>query len=432
MLPYEAYITLKNYFKGNKMKKTTIIVAGVIAASALALFFKKDYDRAAFVSNLFTGAEQYENFSNIKEMMPVSEMKAAEIPFDFDEGESITLPKSFIYEGKNINTEAFLSETDTSALLVIHQGKVSFENYYLTGGREVNWLSMSLAKSFIATAIGIAVDDGLIDIQKHITDYVPSLIGSAYDKVRVKDVLQMSSGAVWNEDYSDPESDVMKLGMIMATGGSMSEFIAGMQREYEPGTVNRYNSGDTQALGMLLQAATKTSITNYVQDKLWTPLGMESSAYWIVDDRDVEMAFGGLNATARDYAKLGELYRLKGNWHGKQLVSEKWIHDSTTPDAPHLMPNAIQPHIGEASPDDFGYGYQWWIPPSKEGEYLAIGVYNQFIYINPTSDVVIVKLSAYSDYSLKNEIEYFKEYESLELFREISNKFNAEKFALSH
>jgi len=413
------------------MKKSTIIATGAIAVIALVLFFKKDYDRAKFIGNLFTGAEQYEYFSKIKEIMPVSEMKASTTPFDFDEGENIALPSNFIYDDKNHNTQAFLTETDTSALLVIHQGKVRLENYYLTGGREVNWLSMSVAKSFIATAIGIAVDDGLIDIQKHITDYVPSLIGSAYDKVRVKDVLQMSSGAVWNEDYSDPESDVMKLGMIMATGGSMNEFIAGMQREYEPGTANRYNSGDTQALGMLLQAATKTSITDYVQEKLWTPLGMESDAYWILDDHNVEMAFGGLNATARDYAKLGELYRLKGNWHGKQLVSEKWIHDSITPDAPHLMPYANQPHMEETSPFGFGYGYQWWVADSKEGEYLAVGVYNQFIYINPTTDVVIVKLSAYSDYSLKNQAEYFKENETLELFREISNKFKNEKFALS-
>jgi len=400
----------------------TIIFSVIIVVLASTMYVLKPmYDRVSFIGNLFTGAEQYENFNRIKELMPVTTMKASNKPFEFAKSQAITLPEVFQYQGNNINSEAFLAQTDTSAFLVIHQGKVRFERYSLTGGRKVNWLSMSVAKSFIASAIGVAVEDGLIDIQKPITDYVPTLIGSAYDNVRVKDVLQMSSGAAWREDYTDTESDVLRLGNVMATGGSMDEFIAQMKREYEPGTVSRYNSGDTQALGMLLAAATNRTITNYIQEKLWTPLGMESDAYWMVDDHNMEMAFGGLNATARDYAKLGELYRLKGNWQGKQILPAKWIEDATTSDAPHLMPYAKQPHTTETSP--LGYGYQWWLPDSTEGEYSAIGVYNQFIYVNPVRDLVIVKLSAFSDYSLENKEEYFKEIETIEFFRAISKQF---------
>lgn len=401
------------------MKKLTII--GVFVCVLIAIVFvkyKPNYDRLTFITTAFSGVEQYEYFNRMKDIFPVTTMKASSAPYELKEGIKISLPKKFSFEGEEFNVEDFLTHTDTGALLVLHKGEVVFERYSLTGGRDVNWLSMSVAKSVISTAIGIAVDEGLIDIQKPITDYVTSLNGSAYENVRIKDILQMSSGIEWREDYADSESEVMQLGRIMAVGGSMDEFIGNLKRKYEPGTVNHYVSGDTQALGMLLTAATNTSITDYVERKLWIPLGMETNGYWMKDDHNMEMAFGGLNATARDYAKLGELYRLKGNWQGKQIVSTQWVQDSVTPDAPHLQPYTKQPYTDEIS--SFGYGYQWWIPASTEGDYSAIGVYNQFIYVNPTRDIVIVKLSAFSDYSLKNEDGYFLEEESIELFRAIS------------
>jgi len=244
---------------------------------------------------------------------------------------------------------------------------------------------------------------------------VPSLLGSAYDNVRIKDVLQMSSGAAWNENYNDPNSDVMRLARIMAIGGSMDEFVATLKRGTEPGTLNHYNSTDTQALGMLLARATGQSVSEYLTEKIWHPLGMESDGYWLVDDYDVELAFGGLNATARDYAKLGELYRLGGQWNGQQVVSKEWIEDATKPDAPHLMP-------GNNEDYPLGYGYQWWIPESSEGEFSAIGVYNQFIYVNPVRNLVIVKLSAYSDYATSLDESAYREIETIAFFREIGKQ----------
>jgi CubicO group peptidase (beta-lactamase class C family) len=386
-----------------------IISVGVIAGNVE----QKSIDRATFATTLFTGVEQYENFSRLVDFFPVTKMNASTKPFNFKEGAAVDLPHAYVYKGKNVDVESFLTETDTSALLVIKNGEVRFERYMLTGGRDVNWLSMSVAKSFIATGIGIAVDDGLIDIEKPITDYVPSLTGSAYDAVRIKDVLQMSSGAAWNEDYSDPSSDVMRLGQIMAVGGSLDDFVPTLKREKEPGTLNHYNSTDTQALGMLLARATGQTVTHYMAEKIWQPLGMESDAFWLVDDNNVEMAFAGLNATARDYAKLGELHRLKGRWQGRQIVSEQWVRDATRPDAPHLMPG-----LDENFP--LGYGYQWWIPASTEGEYSAIGVYNQFIYVNPAKDLVIVKLSANSNYASSLDESAYREVETIEFFREIA------------
>jgi CubicO group peptidase (beta-lactamase class C family) len=398
------------------MKKYLLIGLAVVIVIGIGLgvSYKKDIDRLTYGLTLFSGAEQYENFNRMAEIYPVTTMTASAKPFQFEEGSTISLPASFTYKGNAIDVEHFLAETDTSALLVIHNGEVRFEQYMLTGGRDIKWLSMSVAKSFIATGIGIAVDDGLIDILKPITDYVPSLAGSAYDNVRIKDVLQMSSGAAWNEDYSDPDSDIMRLGKIMGVGGSLDDFVSTLVREREPGTLNHYNSADTQALAMLLSRATGKSVTDYLSEKIWHPLGMETDAYWMVDDNNVEMAFGGLNATARDYAKLGELHRLKGKWQEKQIVSEDWVTAATKPDAPHL-----QPGLNKEFP--LGYGYQWWIPETTEGEYSAIGVYNQFIYVNPTRDLVIVKLSAYSDYALTLDESSYREIETIEFFRQIGN-----------
>ena len=402
------------------MKK--VILGGlalvVVVAAGVGLYFKREIDRASFAASLFSGAEQYENFNRMADMFPVGTMPAAATPFQFGEGESIELPGSFTYKGNEVPTETFLSETDTSALLVIQNGEVRFERYMLTGGRDVNWMSMSVAKSFVSAAIGIAVEEGHIkNIEEPITAYAPSLAGSAYDGVRIKDILQMSSGAAWNEDYSDPNSDINKFGQILALGGSLNEFAATLKREREPGTYNHYNSTDTQVLGLLLTRATDRTVTDYMTEKLWTPLGMESDGYWLIDSENMEMVFGGLNATARDYAKLGELYRLGGKWNGTQIVPEEWVRASVTPDAPHLTP--------EAKADDpfpVGYGYQWWVPASTEGEYSAIGVYNQFIYVNPPRNLVIVKLSANSDYATSLDESAYREMETFEMFRAIADQ----------
>lgn len=376
-------------------------------------------ERASWSTSLFTGAEQFEYFNRLAEIFPHNTISAGPNPFAFPLGDSIKLPTTHLFNGRDLDTIQFLKETDTVALLVIENGKIRYENYWLTGGPKVNWMSMSVGKSFVSAMIGIALEEGLIkSIEDPITQYVEKLKGSAYDNVRIKDILQMSSGARWNEDYSDPDSDIMRYIKAFGSGGSLDDFTASLVREREPGTFNYYNSTDTQALGMLLVRATGKSLSAYAQEKLWQPLGMEANAYWIGDDSGMEMAAGGLQVTAKDYAKLGQLYLMKGNWNGKQIISEKWIHDSVTPDAPHVMP-------GVHKEFPLGYGYQWWIPESNEGEFAAIGVYNQFIYINPGKNLVIVKLSANSDYGTDASEATYREIQSIELFRSIGNSLSS-------
>ena len=376
----------------------------------------QDQERLMWVSSLFSGSDQYQKFNRVHELFPTSNLVPSKNPYSFESESLIELPNSFVYESRSVDVYEYLDRTDVSALLILKDGKIRYENYWLTGGREVKWISMSVGKSFISALIGIALDQGHIkSIQDPVTIYVPQLKDSAYDGVCIKDILQMSSGASWNEDYGDPDSDINRSVRIFALGGSLDEFAASLTNENEPGTFNRYNSTDTQVLGMLLREATGTSVTEFMQEMLWDPIGAEDNAYWLLDSENMEVAYGGLNATARDYAKLGELYRLRGRMNNKQIVPEKWVSESVSPDAPHLMP-------GENPMSDYplGYGYQWWIP-DESGDYMAIGVYNQFIYVSPKNNSVVVQLAANKIYGVDAIETTVSEFESIAFLRTLAN-----------
>ena len=376
----------------------------------------QDEERILWVSSLFSGSDQYQKFNRVYELFPTSNLVPSNNPSSFEIESMIELPNSFVYESRSVDVNEYLDRTDVSALLILKDGKIRYENYWLTGGREVKWISMSVGKSFVSALIGIALDQGHIkSIQDPVTIYVPQLKDSAYDGVSIKDILQMSSGASWNEDYGDPNSDINRSVRIFALGGSLDEFAASLTNENEPGTFNRYNSTDTQVLGMLLREATGTSITEFMQEMLWDPIGAEDNAYWLLDSENMEVAYGGLNATARDYAKLGELYRLRGRMNNKQIIPEKWVDESVRPDAPHLMP-------GENPMSDYplGYGYQWWIP-DESGDYMAIGVYNQFIYVSPKNNSVVVQLAANKIYGVDAIETTVSEFESIAFLRTLAN-----------
>ena len=367
---------------------------------------------------LFSGVPQYENFSQMQHINAVKVMTPSEQPFEFQDGARIELPTTYEVNGETRNLHVLLGATHTSALLVLKQGEVRFEQYWLSGGREVQWISMSVAKSFVSALVGIALSEGSISsIEDPINRYAPGLDGSAYEGVRIKDVLQMSSGARWNEDYSDSDSEIFRLSEATSATGSFATFMASMPGETEPGTRCMYNSADTQALGMLIAGATGSSLTEYMQTKLYDPLGMESPGYWVTDSVGCEMAYAGLLMTARDFAKLGELYRNHGSWQGQRVVPAAYVEASVQADGPHVQPGG--PMVGDHVFGP-GYGYQWWLPAGDLGDYSAIGVYNQYIYVDPDRDTVIVKLSANPAYGTTTREEDNKDLENLSALRAIS------------
>ena len=230
----------------------------------------------------------------------------------------------------------------------------------------------------------------------------------------IQDVLEMSSGIEFNEDYANPDASINVLGQRIFLGQTTDDWIAQRKRARAPGTEHYYSSIDTQVLGMVLKAATGKSVAQYMQEKLWSPMGAEGDARWVTDAHGVVLAFAGLNARLRDYARFGQLYIDGGrNLRGEQVLPQEWVGMSVKPRTPYLQPGREMEHGNPR----LGYAYQWWVPKGGEGEFTAIGVYGQFIYVNPMRRVVIAKNSAYVDY---NKDGTQMEYQSIEAFRAIA------------
>ena len=384
--------------------------------------------RVEFVRTLFRDRDHVADFRNMKAFFPTVRVPAAGSPSALTQGSPVDLPESFDFRGVRIDTTSFLASTDTTGLIVIKDDKIVFEQYFRGDDAHTRTIAWSVSKAFVSVLVGIAVGEGKIhSISDPVTRYVPELAGSGYDGVRIKDVLQMSSGARWNEDYSDSHSDVVRFGHAVAFGHSLDAFAATLPREHAPGTYLRYNSMDTQVLSMVLRRATGTSLADYLATRIWQPLGMQDDAYFLTDRQGVEFAAGGLNATLRDYARLGLLYAHGGNWQGVQIVPPEWVRASITPDAPQLMPGRRA-----SSTEIWGYGYHWWVPDLR-GDYVAVGIFNQFIYVNPRERLVIVKSSANHAYGTGHGYDETRDRESthLALFKAIETALSSSQPANS-
>jgi len=366
-------------------------------------------------TRLFRGGEQVENFRQMSTIYPVRVIRRAPTPSPLARRADVALPETFEFQAQRLNTAQFLSEVETTGLMVIRDGRVEFEDYWLGGDATTQTIGWSLSKSFVSALIGIAIDEGAIgSVEDPVSRYAPELAGGGYDGVRLKDVLQMSSGVRWNEDYSDPSSDIISYARVMDAGGSIDGFAAACVNERPPGTFNRYNTTDTHVLGLVLRRATGRSLVEYLREKLWAPLGMEADGFWMVDGGGAEMAGVGLNAVLRDFARLGCCYLNEGAWNGAQIVPKAWVKASITPDAPHLQPG---PRASAALP--MGYGYQWWVP-DYSGAYSAVGIYNQFVWVDPPTRTVIAKTSAFRGYAAAPTPEAYRSGDHLALFAAIA------------
>ena len=374
-----------------------IAAAIVIILIAIVTVKWKDIKEIAEIlkyAGLFEPEHMAENFRSMQNLYPYKTVHRSGEVYRLSY-EKEPLPGEFEYEGRNSSIPEWIERTDTTGLIILHNDKVVFEEYYKGYDEHSHEISMSVSKSVISFLLGTAVESGAIkNLSDPVDSYVSELRGSGYEGVSVKDVLQMSSGIRFTEDYQDLKSDFVR--MIAAfTTGSLNAFIASLQNEKKPGTYNKYISANTQVLGMVLAGATGKSVTQYTEEKLWSKLGAESDAYWLTDPNGTELTLGGFCPVLRDLARFGLLYLHEGlNFQGERLISADWVHASITPDAPHLMPGKNNP----MSFEPFGYGYHWWIPEKPMNDYLAIGIYGQFIYVHPPSGTVIVKTSAYRDY----------------------------------
>ena len=291
------------------------------------------------------------------------------------------IASTWSYDGKDWTIDSYMAANRVSGLLVIKDGKVLLEKYGLGRKPTDRWTSFSVAKSVTSTLVGAAIKDGKIKgLNAPVVDYIPELKGSAYEGVTVRQMLMMSSGVKWNEDYVDPNSDVAQAGTRMLEPGvdPMVSYLRKLPRANPPGTKFNYNTGETDLVGILVSNAVGKPLATYASEKIWKPFGMEEDAVWMTDLADHERGGCCISMTLRDYGRVG-LFILGG---GKGILPAGWTHEATTREIDN----------GEKDPTG-GYGYFWWVRSADR--YDAVGIFGQSITTFPKERLIIVQNAAW-------------------------------------
>lgn len=337
----------------------------------LALFLISSCTAYRYVRYNFAGIEDYSIF-------PSRELKASLTPYRFISAkQNLVFPDTFsIEEFKNQSLVQTLKKSKTISYLIIRNDTILYQWQDEKYASTTPVLSFSMAKSITSILYGCALKEGIIkSIEDKVIDYVPELKNvSGIERLTIKHLLNMESGLYWNENYKNPFSNVVK----MYYGRSFKKVLKKLQFNNNPGEKFKYQNGDTQLLGLILERALKgKTISDYCNEKIWLPLGMENKAMWNIYDKDkLEKTFCGIGATAIDYAKIGRLYLNRGNWNGKQLVPEEWVKQSWCYKKPVFRSRS--------------YSNQWW--GENDHQYCADGHNGQYIFADTKKNILIVRL----------------------------------------
>jgi len=307
-------------------------------------------------------------FRQMENIWATRTVKAGGAVHAFGKGEAIRI---------NADVDAYMASQRAAGLIIIQGNNIRLEKYAMGYNADGRWTSFSVAKSFTSTLAGAAVRDGYIkSLDDKVTTYIAGLQGSVYDDVTVRQLLTMTSGVKWNEDYTDPQSDVALFAKHQPAPGMdlTVSYMRRLGREAPPGTKWLYKTGETNLLGVLVSQATGKTLSAYLSEKVWKPWGMEQDAVWMQDSSGHE--FGGccISATLQDYARFGQFISEGGKVHGQSILPADWLARATTKQADIGAPGR-------------GYGYQWWT--YDDGSFAALGIFGQSIFIDPRRKLVI-------------------------------------------
>lgn len=329
-------------------------------------------------------------FRNIDRLFPTRTIAPGPNPYPMPKAANQLEQVRFTASGRNYDLYDYLAVNRVSGLLILKNGQIVHETYQYGNTEKTRWMSMSVAKSITATLIGAAVKDGYIaSINDPVTKYVPTLTGSAYDGVSVRQIMMMTSGVRWNETYTDPASDRRALleAQIAQQPGSAMKLMGSLPRVAMPGAVNNYSTGETQVAGEIVIGATKRPLAQYLSEKIWSKFSMESEANWWLDSPNgVEIGGSGVSATLRDYGRFGLFTMNDGVINGQSILPAGWVDEAGSPKT--LTTGAA-----------LNYGYFWWIAGGTsraDGAFFATGIHGQNIFINRKEKVVIVTWGAQS------------------------------------
>ena len=342
-------------------------------------------------SILFWDTEKkIEGFKNIRELLPTRIINKSDYPlslsYELDDFSDI----SYRYKNKTYTIQDYINKFKVGGLIILRNGKILHEEYNFGNNQESRWISFSVTKSVTSMLLGAAIKDGFIkNVEEPVVTYLPHLIDSNYKDVTIKQVLHMSSGIKWNEDYTDPYSDVS-----LASGLNSLElysYLNKLRKSSNPGEKFNYNTGEANLIGGIVRSAIGNNLSTYLEQKIWKPFGMEHDAYWVLDN-DYSLELGGccINATLRDYSRIGLFAMNKGiTREGIAVLPTNWIDESTNPS------NNLK-----------YYGYQWWLDGPEYESFYADGIFGQFIWIDPSSKIVVAMQSVWDSAASQESMDH--------------------------
>lgn len=319
----------------------------------------------------------------------------------------------YTYGDKKSTVDKFLEESGTLQFLVIKDKEIVGEKYYKGHTEDTKSVSFSVAKSLTSIAFGIAMEEGYIDsVNDKVTKYIPELSNTAYDEVTLDECLCMRSGIDWHEDNNDGKQGraFEMLEYAYKEKKSNHQYLTEMKRmnEKEENEFN-YITIDTHVIEWVIKNATGRSLSQYFSEKVWTKIGAEYPAIWSTDLYGNEFSGSFFSARAKDLGKLGQMILNDGEMNGQRIISKQLLNFLVTNRYEDVHYDDIESNLSE------GYNCFWWIPEHKSGvkDIMARGIFGQFIYMNFTQNVVIVKQSADFGFDARK-------FETLKIFRKIS------------
>lgn len=327
------------------------------------------------------------SFSHMDSFLPHRWIKRADTPRDLPRAaKEQDYTYRFDYETRSV--EDFLARRRVTGLMVIKDGVVQLERYQYDRTPNQRLLSNSMAKSITAIAVGFALSEGKIrSLDDTAATYVPELAGSGYGETPIRALLRMASGIAFSERY-DGKDDIQKFASLMMRDGTTAAFRAFNQRDHAPNTKFQYASIETTVLSYVLRGATGQTLSDYIAERLWRPMGAEADASWIIDRNGVELAHGFYNATLRDWGRFAMLLADDGARDGRQIIPRDFLLEATD----YMRhPHAFHPR--QATPY-FGYGYKFWLHPATQRRYALLGVYGQSIFVDPGERLAMIITAA--------------------------------------
>lgn len=396
------------------MKKWVVSIIILIALACGTFWAMADKDMRRLILNmptdsdvLFWETQQRDAVFRAMDRVPILSksrvIAAGDKPYPLPEGKPLDV---------GMDVDAFMASQRTAALLIVQDGKVRFERYGLDFGPQGRWTSFSVAKSFTSTLVGAALKDGHIrSIEDKVSEYIPDLRGSAYDNVTIRQLLTMTSGVAWNEDYADPQSDVALFNAHEADPGVdvTVSYMRQLESEATPGTKWVYKTGETNLIGVLVSSATGKTLSDYLSEKIWKPFGMEQDASWLLGSTGHEISGCCIQASTRDFARFGLFILGGGMVDGEPVLPDGWLSEATSMQA-------------ETDQPDYGYGFQWWT--LDDGAFMARGIFGQSIFIDPERNLVIASNGNWPQASDRQGATHGKE--RLAFFRQVQQAVDSE------